>query len=90
MHQLQAHCPSVAHEVSFNSAFSRDRCASIEDVRQELLALGAPPTYMRIAQIEGDAHSIISAVHATVPAEVATSMWDAYNRSHNKHCPAIL
>ena len=81
MHQLQAHCPSVAHEVHLQCFFT-DRCASIEDVRQELQALGAPPTYMRIAQIEGDAHSIISAVHATVPTEAATSMWEAYSRSH--------
>ena len=59
-----------------------DRIASIEDVRCELQALGVEPSYMRATQIEGDARTVISAVHVVIDSEETAHMWDNYGKSN--------
>ena len=84
--QVKVLCPSTSHEVHLQCYFS-DRIASIEDVRCELQALGVEPSYMRATQIEGDARTVISAVHVVIDSEETAHMWDNYGKSNT---PLIL
>ena len=70
-------CPSTSHEVHLQ-CFYANELASIEAVKAELTRLGAPPTYLRVTQVMGDARAVISVVHAVISSELANSMWDQY------------